>query len=156
VGIFNSFLGVNYRTPCFLFYKSILAEGEKMKKALPVILTLFILPAICGCAPLIIGAAAGGLGAYAVSKDTVQGDSDKNFELLWDSAIDVAKSRGIIQQENITTGYIEATVESSKVWIRLMRLTQATTRIKVSARKFHFPNMDLAQDLFVKIVTGVR
>jgi len=127
-----------------------------MNKSLSIILALFILPVICGCAPLIIGAAAGGLGAYAVSKDTVQGDSDKNFDLLWESAINVAKLRGIIQQENVSTGYIEATVESSKVWIRLMRLTQATTRIKVSVRKFHFPNMDLAQDLFVKIVTGVR
>jgi hypothetical protein len=35
-------------------------------------------------------------------------------------------------------------------------LTRATTRIKISARKFHFPNLELAQDLFVKIVSGVR
>ena len=127
-----------------------------MKKSLSIALVLFILPVVCGCVPLIIGAAAGGLGAYAVSKDTVQGDSDKNFDLLWESAINVAKSRGIIQQENASTGYIELTVESSKVWIRLIRLTQATTRIRISARKYHFPNMELAQDLFVKIITGVK
>lgn len=127
-----------------------------MKKSLSIALVLFILPVVCGCVPLIIGAAAGGLGAYAVSKDTVQGDSDKNFDLLWESTINVAKSRGIIQQENASTGYIELTVESSKVWIRLIRLTQATTRIRISARKYHFPNMELAQDLFVKIITGVK
>ncbi|MFA5224700.1 MAG: DUF3568 family protein, partial [Candidatus Omnitrophota bacterium] len=123
-------------------------------KRLSIYLVLFILPVVCGCAPLIIGAAAGGLGAYAISKDTVQGDSDKSFDLLWDSAVNVSKQYGITQQENISTGYIELTADSSKVWIRLIRLTRATTRIRVSARKFHFPNIELAQDLFVKIVTG--
>jgi len=127
-----------------------------MKKNLSIALVLFILPALCGCVPLIVGAAAGGLGAYAISKDTVQGDSDKNFDLLWESAINVGRQYGIIQQENISTGYIELTADSSKVWIRLIRLTQATTRIRISARKFHFPNMELAQDLFVKIITGVK
>ena len=127
-----------------------------MKKGLSIALVLFILPVVCGCVPLIIGAAAGGLGAYAVSKDTVQGDSDKDYNLLWESAINVAKSGGIIQQENASTGYIELTSESSKVWIRFIRLTQATTRIKISARKFHFPNSELAQDFFVRIISGVR
>jgi hypothetical protein len=127
-----------------------------MRKTFFPALVLFILPALCGCAPLIIGAAAGGLGAYAISKDTVQGDSDKDFDLLWESAINVSRQYGIIQQENISTGYIELTVDSSKVWIRLVRLTRATTRVRISARKFHFPNMELAQDLFVKIITGVK
>ena len=127
-----------------------------MKKYISIILLPFILTGVVGCAPLIIGAAAGGLGAYAVSRDTVQGDSDKSYEALWESAVSVAGMRGIIQQENASTGYIELSAESSKVWIRLIRLTQATTRIKISARRFHFPNMGLAQDLFVKIITGVK
>ena len=86
----------------------------------------------------------------------MQGDSDKSYDALWESAVSVAGMRGIIQQENANTGYIELSAESSKVWIRLIRLTQATTRIKISARKYHFPNMELAQDIFVKIITGAR
>lgn len=120
------------------------------------ILFTYLLISICGCAPLIIGAAAGGLGAYAVSRDTVQGDTDKCYEALWDSALNVAKSRGLIQQENAASGYIELGLESSKVWIKLIRMTQATTRLKVSARKYHLPNMKLAEDIFVKIITGVK
>jgi len=119
------------------------------------LLSLFLL-SVCGCAPLIIGAAAGGLGAYAISRDTVQGDTDKNYEALWDSALNVSSSRGLVQQENAATGYIELGAQSSKVCIKLIRLTQATTRLKVSARKYHFPNMELAQDIFVKIITGVK
>ncbi len=127
-----------------------------MKKYISIILLPFILVSVTGCAPLIIGAAAGGLGAYAISRDTVQGDSDKSYDALWESAVSVAGMRGIIQQENANTGYIELSAESSKVWIRLIRLTQATTRIKISARKFHFPNIGLAQDIFVKIITEAR
>ncbi|MFA4854075.1 MAG: DUF3568 family protein [Candidatus Omnitrophota bacterium] len=127
-----------------------------MRKYISIILLPFILASLVGCAPLIIGAAAGGLGAYAISKDTVRGDSDKSYDALWDSAVSVSGMRGIIQQENANTGYIELSVESSKVWIRLIRLTQATTRIKISARKYHFPNMELAQDIFVKIITGAK
>ncbi|MDD5505220.1 MAG: hypothetical protein PHR73_00455 [Candidatus Omnitrophica bacterium] len=127
-----------------------------MRKTFVSALVLFILPSFYGCAPLIIGAAPGGLGAYAISKDTVQGDSDKDFDLLWESAINVSRQYGTTQQEKISTGYIELTVDSSKVWIRLVRLTRATTRVRISARKFHFPNMELAQDLFVKIITGVK
>lgn len=131
-------------------------QGDKMKKIFSFILFGCLLISICGCAPLIIGAAAGGLGAYAVSRDTVQGDTDKNYEALWDSALSVAKSYGLIQEENAAGGYIELGAQSSKVWIKLIRLTQATTRVKVSARKYYFPNMELAQDIFVRIITGVR
>lgn len=127
-----------------------------MKRYISMILAPFILVSVAGCAPLIIGAAAGGLGAYAISRDTVQGDSDKSYEALWESAANVAATRGMIQQENSAAGYIELNAESSKVWIRLIRLTQATTRVRVSARKFHFPNIGLAQELFVKIITGEK
>jgi hypothetical protein len=120
------------------------------------ILSSCFLLSVCGCAPLIIGAAAGGLGAYAVSSDTVQGDTDKDYDVLWDSALNVARSRGLIQKENAAAGYLELGIESSKVWVKLTRLTQATTRIRVSARKYHFPNIELAQDVFVKIITGVK
>ena len=127
-----------------------------MNKYISIILWPFILASVVGCAPLIIGVAAGGLGAYTVSKDTVQADSDKDYAALWESALSVAKARGIIQQENVNTGYIELSADASKVWIRLMRLTQATTRIKISARRYHLPNMELAQDFFVKIITGTK
>lgn len=127
-----------------------------MKKFFSFILAFYFLLSICGCAPLIIGAAAGGLGAYAVSRDTVQGNTDKDYDALWASALNIAGLRGLIQKEDTASGEIELGVESSKVWIKLVRLTQATTRIKVSARRYHFPNMELAQDIFVKIITGVK
>ena len=125
-------------------------------KHFSVVLLSVTLLMTAGCAPLIIGAAAGGLGAYALSKDTVQGDSDKDYDALWESALTVARSRGLIQEEDAAAGSLVLGVQSSKVWIKLTRVTQATTRIKVSARKYRLPNMELAQDIFVKIISGIR
>lgn len=156
--IFNYFLGDNLRTYCFLFYKSLFKKGAEVKKvAIFCFLVPFAFLSITGCvAPLIIGAAAGGLGAYAVSKDTVQGETDKSYDSLWNSALMVSKIRGNIKQEDNTRGYIELEADANRVYIRLIRLTRATTKLRVSARKYHLPNIDLAQDIFVKIMEQAK
>ncbi len=121
-------------------------------------LSFFIIPLIfiglCGCAPLIIGGAVGALGAYAVSKDTIQGDTDKPYDSLWELAVSVAASKGTIKQEDKTKGYIELKDNSSQVYIRLIRLTRSTVRMRISARKYHLPNLDLAQEIFTRIIDG--
>jgi hypothetical protein len=150
------FLGDNSWADRFLFYKNILKKGNKMKK----VTVLFLLVALClnvlGCVPLIVGGAAGALGAYAVTKDTIQGESDKSYGALWNAANMVCRIRGTIKDEDSVKGYIELETESGHVWIRLIRLTRATTRIRISARKYHLPNLDLAQDMFVKIMEEAK
>jgi len=126
------------------------------KKTLHSLLVVCFLITASGCAPLIIGGAVGALGAYAVSKDTIQGETDKSYESLWESAVYLCRSRGVIRSEDMVSGRIELNTESSRVWIRLIRVTRSTVRLRVSARKFHFPNMALAQDIYVKIIEGAR
>lgn len=111
---------------------------------------------LSACAPLIVGAAVGAVGGYAASRDTIQGDSDKPYESLWNAAVRVAQIRGKIRREDAYAGTIQSDAESSLVWIRLIRLTHSTTRIRISARKYHFPNLALAQDLYVKIIEEAR
>lgn len=122
-----------------------------MKKSLIFSLLLSsVLLSSSGCIPVLVGA--GALGGYAVSKDTIQGETDVPYDDLWDSALRISRIRGTIKQEDVTEGYIKVAVESGLVWIRLLKLTQATSRLKVSARKWHFPNIALAQDLYLKII----
>jgi len=111
---------------------------------------------VAGCVPLIVGGAVGALGGYAVSKDTIQGDSDKSYGSLWDSAVSVAKIRGKITQTNETGDSVEFETDSGHVWVRLIRVTRATTRVRVSARRYHLPNLGLAEEVFVKIMEGAR
>lgn len=122
------------------------------------ILFCFIIPLIfiniSGCAPLIIGGAVGAIGVYAVSKDTMEGDTDKPYDRLWDSAVSVAASKGAIRQENKTGGYIELKHNADQVYIRLIRLTRSTVRMRISARKYHLPNLSLAQEIFTRIIDG--
>ena len=125
------------------------------KKLLCFPLALFLLFNICGCW-FIVGGVAGVAGAYAVSKDTIQGDTDKPYEALWNAVVTVSRLRGMVKIEDAMKGHIEMQAESSLVWINLIRLTQTATRIKISARKFHMPNFSLAQDLYVKIMEAAK
>lgn len=126
------------------------------------ILYSFLIPLACltisGClGALIIGGAAGALGATAISKDTIQGDTDKPYDSLWSAASRVSKIRGSIKQEDSAQGHIELEAEQSKVDIRLIRLTRAATRLRIKARnKLHLPNLSLAQDIFVKIMEEAK
>ena len=125
-------------------------------KKIVVLLLPFAFLNILGCAPLILGTAAGALGAYVVSKDTIQGDTDKPYESLWDAALAISKIRGTIKQEDARKGYIELEAERSRVWIRLIRLTRSTTRLKIAARRYHLPNLELAQDMYVRIMDEAK
>ncbi len=108
-----------------------------------------------GCAPLLF-VAVGGVAVYATSKDTIEGDTDKPYANIWNSALVVCKTRGNIKQEDNARGYIQAEIGSSQVWIRMVKLTRSSNRIKISARKFHLPDVGLAQDLFLKILEGAK
>jgi hypothetical protein len=126
----------------------------KRKWLTGLVLVLLTLSAAGCVAPLLlVGVAAGGVGVYAAGKDTIQGDTDTAYDLIWDAAMRVSRIRGTIKQDNYGAGYIELESSGSKVWIRFSKLTQATTRIRVSSRnKLHMPNISLAQDILIKIL----
>jgi len=109
-----------------------------------------------GCAALLVGVAAGGVGMYAASNDAIQGETDISYETIWSAAMTVARIRGTISKEDSGAGVIELDAESSKVWIRVSRLTAATTRLRVAARKYKLPNVTLAQDMFLKIMDQAK
>ncbi|KPK98094.1 MAG: hypothetical protein AMJ95_06070 [Omnitrophica WOR_2 bacterium SM23_72] len=108
-----------------------------------------------GCV-FVLGGAAGALGAYGLSKDSMEGDTDTPYENLWSAVTLVSRARGTIKKADKLQGLIELEVNSSRVWIQLTRVTPYTTRLKVAARKYRFPNLNLAQDLYAKIIEQVR
>ena len=126
-----------------------------MKKLLVVsLLSSLLLFNFLGCVPILVGA--GALGGYAVTKDTIQGETDMPYDDLWSSALKVSRIRGTIRQEDAAGGYLKLAVESGFIWIRLIKITQAATRLKVSARKYHLPNISLAQDVYLKIMEEAK
>lgn len=107
-----------------------------------------------GC--IFIVAGVGVLGGYAISKDTIQGETDKNFLSIWDSSLDILKVMGLVYTEHKSKGTLEAKVNSSDVKIVIEELTVKTTRLRVSARKYLFPDISLAQKIYIKVIENAR
>lgn len=104
---------------------------------------------------IIVGglAAAGG---YAISPDTVQGDTDRDFDRVWDAAIDIISIMGVINSQSHDLGKISAIVNGARINVTLSQLTKAAVRLKVEARKTGFPSPDNAQNIFIKIMDRVN
>lgn len=105
-----------------------------------------------GCIPLIVGGTVGAVGAIVVSKDTIQADSDKGYDNLWNAAQAVGKMQGTIKKEDYDHGFLSYGVNSAQVTIRFIRLTRKATRLRITARKHHLPDLSLAEETFTKIM----
>ena len=101
---------------------------------------------------------AGAAGGYAAGKDYIQGESDKNFESVYNSAVNVAGILGVIESQfsNPSLAKIKARVEGSNLEINIERLTRQTLRLKVKSRKNLMPNIELAQNVYNKILLQAR
>ena len=121
---------------------------------------IFILLALpwffSGCAMMLVGA--GAAGGYAIGRDYIQGESDKSFESVYDSAANIAGIMGVIESQfsNPSLAKIKAKVESSSLEIDIERLTRQTLRLKVKSRKNMMPNIELAQKVYSKILQQAR
>ena len=106
---------------------------------------------LSGCI-FVIGGAVGVLGGYAISQDTIQGETSKSFTSIWSSAVEVLNIMGDVSIEDAAKGVIEASVDSSRVKIDVVELVPGVVRLRVKARKSIFPNIKLAQKIYVKII----
>ena len=127
-----------------------------MRKAIVFILLAVLSIGSAGCAALLVGVAAGGVGMYAASNDAIQGETDIAYDAIWAAAVSVSKIRGTVSKEDPAGGVIELDADSSKVWINVIHVTRATTRLRVASRKYKMPNVTLAQDIFMKIMEQAK
>lgn len=101
---------------------------------------------------------AGAAGGYAMGKDYIQGESDKNFDSVYSAAVEITEIMGIAESKirNPSIGKIRARVENSSLEIVVERLTRSTLRLKVKSRKNMMPNIELAQRVYNKILQSAR
>lgn len=104
-----------------------------------------------GCALFLVGA--GAAGGYAISKDEVEGYSDKTKSKVFDAAKTVLLAEGLIQVQDKEAGILEALVGESQVKVTLEQVSVKTVKIRVQGRKVKglFPDIGLAQDVYGKI-----
>ena len=126
----------------------------KMKKWFQLVLLPVIL-GLTGCVYLVVGGI-GALGGYVVSPDTVEGVTDHELMTVWDGSVEIMSILGNIYESYESSGLIRAKVSGADVTITLSRLSDSTIKISVKARKWMMPRINLAQDIFVKIMTYVN
>lgn len=119
------------------------------------ILMIPILFSMSGCIYLVVGGI-GALGGYVVSPDTVEGMTDNSVEDLWDAAEEVVSIMGEVENVLDVSGVMVAYINRSEVTITIIKINESTTKLVVKARKTIFPQINLAQDVFVKILSKVN
>lgn len=107
--------------------------------------------ALSGCI-FVVGGAVGALGGYAISQDTIQGETSNSYSDVWGSAVKVARILGDTIMEDKAAGSIEAKVNNATVWVDMEEIVKGAVRLRVKARKFLFPDLKLAQKVYVKIL----
>ncbi|MDD3374321.1 MAG: hypothetical protein PHY73_01175 [Candidatus Omnitrophica bacterium] len=127
----------------------------RQRKSLWVVLVLIFSLTAGGCVYAVVGGL-GALGGYAISPDTVEGDSELDYDTIWDSAVEIVGVMGLIQTKDYKLGTIKAIVNGAAVTIDIAQISSLEVRLRVKARKNMLPNIGIAQDVFVKIKNRAR
>lgn len=123
-----------------------------MKNKLVFFTGLLVLCSLSGGCIFLVASSVGALGGYAVSQDTIQGETNKSFSAIWNSSLKVLRIMGTIKTEDKLKGIIEAKVDASDVVVKIEALTPKFVRLRVSARKYLLPNITLSQKIYIKII----
>jgi hypothetical protein len=123
---------------------------QKMFSAL--ILSMGVFP-LNGCVYLVAGGI-GAFGGYVASPDTVEGTIlDRNYDIVWTKAGEVASMMGMVEDKNDAEGVLSARVQGANVKITVLRVGSASVKLSVKAREGVLPRVKIAQDVYVKIVS---
>ena len=108
-----------------------------------------------GCIPFLIGA--GVVTGYVAFKDSAAGNLDTTFDDLWSASVSVLEREvDEIILEDTATGLIKAQKGPNEISVRIIEFTPYAYKLKVTARRqYALANLELAQDIFTRIVRQV-
>jgi hypothetical protein len=110
-------------------------------------------PLLSGCAALLAGAAIG----YEVSPDSVKAEFNSSYDRAYNVSLDVAKAMiGSIDMQDKEAGWIKSESEGNNVAIHIVKVTEETTEITVSARKYATPRVQFARNILAKIASKLK
>lgn len=107
-----------------------------------------------GCYYAVVGVvgSVAALGGYIVSPDAVEGITEHDFDTIWSKADEIVSIMGKIKEQKRDEGVMLADVGGCRVIVTIITLTESTVKMNVKARKAFFPKINVAQDVFVKIM----
>lgn len=96
------------------------------------------------------------IGATFVGKDSAQMSFDKNFDAVYIASLEVLMHSGKVTKEDRERGRIDAEVNKANITLKLKKLTQKTTQITVSARKYLLPKPEIANGVIYQITEQLK
>ena len=108
-----------------------------------------------GCGVVVI-AGLGALGGYAISSDTVEGVVGYSESEIFASAGDVLSIMGTVSEQSKGMGRIEANLSGVRVTVDVIPQSKVSTKLKVKARKWILPKLNVAQDVYMKTVRRLQ
>ena len=106
------------------------------------------IPLLSGCFALLAGGAIG----YEVGADSVKADFDTSYDRAYDVSLKVAKEIiGTFDMVDKAAGWIKSKSEGNNVAIHVVKLTEETVQVTVSARKYTTPRVQFARDILANI-----
>ncbi|OGX07952.1 MAG: hypothetical protein A2Z88_04745 [Omnitrophica WOR_2 bacterium GWA2_47_8] len=118
-------------------------------------LVLAVVSFSSGCVYMVIGGL-GVLGGYVVSPDTVEGITDKDADEVWDASIEITSTMGVIEDKQESAGTMATKIQGARVYITIQSIGSSSVKLRVKARKFFFPKISVAQDVYIKIMTELQ
>jgi len=129
---------------------------RKLRNNILALCMVALLPmGICGCGVVIV-AGLGALGGYVISPDTVEGVVGYSDKELYASATDILSIMGTMSEQLKSQGHIVANVSGATVTLDIIPMSKSSTKFRVKARKWVFPKMAIAQDVYMKIVRRLQ
>lgn len=115
--------------------------------------TILAMPLLSGCIALLAGGAIG----FEVSADSVKAQFYTSYERAYKVSLDVANDMvGTVSMADEPTGWIKADSEGNNVAIHIVKQTDRTVQVTVSARKYGTPRVQFARDVLAKIARKLR
>jgi len=85
-------------------------------------------------------------------KDSVEQVTNASFEHVYEVSLEVVKGMGRITKQDSSRGEIKADINGSKVALILRKSTNNKTEITISARKYMFPQPDIAGGVLYQVL----
>jgi hypothetical protein len=122
-----------------------------------ILVVVLMMSLFSGCIPLWVGAGVAGIvGGYAVSPDTVEGTTPHTYEDVWAAAKEIVGIMGRITQESPSGSQLDGVINGANITIVLSSVNVSVTKFSVKARKSFMPKVDIAQDVYAKIINNIQ
>ena len=94
--------------------------------------------------------------AVFIDKDSVQQIIDVSFEHMYKVSLEVVGRMGTITEHDVSSGVIKADINGAVVALMLRKGVGNKTEITISARKYMFPQLDIAGGVLYQILDKLQ